>query len=71
VPDWFRDGQVRHLGPLGPQSAAEYGDWYARRMSFQGDGNTITTSKTYGAPSKSVSRTSIATWKADQFDAII
>ena len=37
VPDWFRDAKFGIWAHWGPQSAAEYGDWYARRMYFQGE----------------------------------
>ena len=32
VPDWFRDAKFGIWAHWGPQSAPEYGDWYARRM---------------------------------------
>ena len=36
VPDWFRDAKFGIWAHWGPQSAAEYGDWYARNMYMEG-----------------------------------
>jgi len=36
VPDWYRDAKFGIWAHWGPQSAAEYGDWYARNMYMQG-----------------------------------
>jgi alpha-L-fucosidase len=69
VPDWFRDAKFGIWAHWGPQSAAEYGDWYARRMYFQGERQYEYHVKTYGHPSKFGFKDVISTWKADQFDA--
>ncbi len=69
VPEWFRDAKFGIWAHWGPQSAAEYGDWYARRMYFQGERQYNYHVKTYGHPSKFGFKDIIATWKADQFDA--
>jgi alpha-L-fucosidase len=69
VPEWFRDAKFGIWAHWGPQSAAEYGDWYARRMYFQGERQYNYHVKTYGHPSKFGFKDVIATWKADQFDA--
>jgi alpha-L-fucosidase len=68
VPDWFRDAKFGIWAHWGPQSAAEYGDWYARRMYFQGERQYEYHVKTYGHPSKFGFKDVIATWKADKFD---
>jgi alpha-L-fucosidase len=68
VPEWFRDAKFGIWAHWGPQSAAEYGDWYARRMYFQGERQYQYHVKTYGHPSKFGFKDVIATWKADQFD---
>ena len=60
--------EVRHLGALGPQSAAEYDDWYARRMYVPGEPQYEYHLKTYGHPSKFGFKDVIATWKAAKFD---
>ena len=36
VPAWFRDAKFGIWAHWGPQSAAEYGDWYARNLYVQG-----------------------------------
>ena len=68
VPDWFRDAKFGIWAHWGPQSAAEYGDWYAHRMYFQGERQYNYHVKTYGHPSKFGFKDIIATWKADKFD---
>ena len=68
VPDWFRDAKFGIWAHWGPQSAAEMGDWYARRMYFQGERQYEYHVKTYGHPSKFGFKDVIATWKADQWD---
>jgi alpha-L-fucosidase len=69
IPDWFRDAKFGIWAHWGPQSAAEYGDWYARRMYVQGERQYEYHVKTYGHPSKFGFKDVIATWKAEQFDA--
>ena len=36
IPDWFRDAKFGIWAHWGPQSAPEYGDWYARNMYLEG-----------------------------------
>ncbi|MGH2644093.1 MAG: alpha-L-fucosidase, partial [Chitinophagaceae bacterium] len=36
IPEWFRDAKFGIWAHWGPQSAPEYGDWYARNMYMQG-----------------------------------
>ena len=36
APEWFRDAKFGIWAHWGPQSAAEYGDWYARNMYIEG-----------------------------------
>jgi len=68
VPQWFRDAKFGIWAHWGPQSAAEYGDWYARNMYLQGSRQYNYHVKTYGHPSKFGFKDVIATWKADKFD---
>ena len=68
IPDWFRDAKFGIWAHWGPQSAAEYGDWYARNMYMQGSRQYEYHVKTYGHPSKFGFKDVIATWKADKFD---
>src|SRR5438094_683069 len=52
IPDWFRDAKFGIWAHWGPQSAVEYGDWYARTMYLQGGREYNYHVKTYGHPSK-------------------
>jgi alpha-L-fucosidase len=69
VPGWFRDAKFGIWAHWGPQSAAEYGDWYARNIYIQGNRQYEHHVKTYGHPSKFGFKDIIQTWKADKFDA--
>ncbi|HEX8920867.1 MAG TPA: alpha-L-fucosidase [Pyrinomonadaceae bacterium] len=69
VPEWFRDAKFGIWAHWGPQSATEYGDWYARNMYIQGEWQYEHHVKTYGHPSKFGFKDIIPTWKADKFDA--
>ena len=51
-PEWFRDAKFGIWAHWGPQSAAEYDDWYARRMYVPGEPQYEYHLKTYGPPSK-------------------
>jgi alpha-L-fucosidase len=68
VPEWFRDAKFGIWAHWGPQSAAEYGDWYARNMYMQGSRQYEYHVKTYGHPTQFGFKDVIATWKADKFD---
>src|SRR5256884_4820366 len=52
IPDWYRDAKFGIWAHWGPQSAAEYGDWYARRMYIEGEWQYKHHVQTYGHPSK-------------------
>jgi len=69
VPDWYRDAKFGMWAHWGPQSAAEYDDWYARRMYIEGEAQYVYHLKTYGHPSKFGFKDVINTWKAAKFDA--
>ncbi len=69
VPDWFRDAKFGIWAHWGPQSAAEYGDWYARNMYVEGSKQYKYHVSKYGHPSKFGFKDIIPTWKAEQFDA--
>jgi len=69
APDWFRDAKFGIFCHWGPQSAAEYGDWYARRMYIEGEPQYKHHLEHYGHPSKTGFAGVIDSWKADQFDA--
>ncbi len=68
VPDWYRDAKFGIWAHWGPQSAVEYGDWYARNMYIQGNKQYEYHVKTYGHPTKVGFKDLIPTWKADRFD---
>src|SRR5215212_10870210 len=69
IPDWFRDAKFGIWAHWGPQSAVEYGDWYARNMYLQGNKQYDYHIKTYGHPSKFGFKDTIPAWKAEKFDA--
>ncbi len=69
MPDWFADAKLGMWNHWGPQSAAEYGDWYARRMYVQGEPQYQHHLEHYGHPSKTGFVDVIKSWKADRFDA--
>jgi alpha-L-fucosidase len=69
MPDWFADAKLGMWNHWGPQSAAEYGDWYARRMYVPGEPQYQHHLERYGHPSKTGFVDVIKSWKADKFDA--
>src|SRR5271157_3360089 len=69
VPEWFRDAKFGIWAHWGAQSAAEYGDWYARRMYIEGEPQYNHHLQHYGHPSKTGFADVIKSWKADKFDA--
>jgi len=68
VPDWFRDAKFGIWAHWGPQSAPEYGDWYARNMYMEGHRQYKYHLTHYGHPSKFGFKDVISTWKAEKFD---
>ncbi len=68
IPAWFRDAKFGIWAHWGPQSAVEYGDWYARNMYIQGQKQYEYHVKTYGHPSKFGFKDTIPAWKAEKFD---
>ena len=68
VPDWFRDAKFGIWAHWGPQSAPEYGDWYARNMYLEGQKQYKYHLQKYGHPSKFGFKDVIPTWKAEKFD---
>ena len=67
-PDWFRNAKFGMWAHWGPQSAAEYGDWYARNLYIQGSRQNRYHVKTYGHPSKFGYKDIIPTWHGKEFD---
>jgi alpha-L-fucosidase len=68
VPEWFRDAKFGIWAHWGPQSAPEYGDWYARNMYIEGGKQYKYHVGKYGHPSKFGFKDVIPTWKAEKFD---
>jgi alpha-L-fucosidase len=69
IPDWFRDAKFGIWAHWGPQSAVEYGDWYARNMYIEGHKQNKYHIEKYGHPSKFGFKDTIPAWKAEKFDA--
>ena len=67
-PDWFRDGKFGIWAHWGPQAVPGDGDWYARKMYWEGDGDYVDHLKIYGHPSKSGYKDIIPLWKAEKWD---
>jgi alpha-L-fucosidase len=68
VPDWYRDAKFGIWAHWGPQSHAEYGDWYARGMYEEGSRQYKHHVETYGHPSKFGYKDLAVTWKGENFD---
>ena len=68
IPAWYCDAKFGIWAHWGPQSAPEFGDWYARNMYIQGHRQYNYHVKTYGHPSKFGFKDLIPTWKAENFD---
>ncbi len=68
VPNWFRDAKFGIWSHWGPQSAIEYGDWYARNMYMQGSPDYLYQCETYGHPSKVGYKDLVDIWKAAKWD---
>jgi alpha-L-fucosidase len=68
VPEWFRDAKFGIWAHWGPQSAVEFGDWYARKMYEQGSPQYAYHLAHYGHPSRFGFKDTIPMWKAERFD---
>jgi alpha-L-fucosidase len=68
VPEWFRDAKFGIWAHWGPQSAAEYGDWYARNMYIQDSDQYKYHVRTFGHPSKFGHKDICRMWKGDRFE---
>jgi len=75
-PEWFRDAKFGIWAHWGPQSVAEYGDWFARSMYIQGnttwyEGKEPTYTyhlKKYGHPSEFGYKDLIPLFTAEKWD---
>jgi len=68
IPEWFRDAKFGIWAHWGPQSAAEYGDWYARNIYIQGSDQNKYHVATFGHPSKFGHKDICRMWKGDKFE---
>jgi len=68
IPEWFRDAKFGIWAHWGPQSAIEYGDWYARTMYQEGSKQYLYHCETYGHPSKVGYKDLVNNWKAAKWD---
>ena len=67
-PKWFTDGKLGIWAHWGPQAVPMEGDWYAKRMYVQGDGDYKHHLATYGHPSEKGYKDIIPLWKAEKWD---
>ena len=69
VPNWYRDAKFGIWAHWGPESAPEFGDWYAQRMYIEGNPTYKYHLENYGHPSKfgykDICR---GVWKGNKFD---
>jgi len=68
VPDWFRDAKFGIWAHWGPQCQPERGDWYARQMYAQGNGQYEDHLARYGHPSIAGFKDIIHAWKAEHWN---
>jgi alpha-L-fucosidase len=68
IPEWYRDAKFGIWSHWGPQSAIEFGDWYARIMYQEGTPQYLYHVETYGHPSKVGYKDLVNNWKAAKWD---
>jgi alpha-L-fucosidase len=68
VPEWFRDAKFGIWAHWGPQCQAEAGDWYARNMYIEGQGQYKFHLQHFGHPSEFGFKDVIRQWKAEKWD---
>jgi len=69
IPEWFRDAKFGIWAHWGPQSAPEFGDWYARNLYIDKTDQYKHHVATYGHPSKFGYKDIIPRWTGANFDA--
>ncbi len=69
IPEWFRDAKLGIWAHWGPQSAPEFGDWYARNIYIDKTDQYRHHVATYGHPSKFGYKDIIPLWTGANFDA--
>ena len=68
VPSWWREAKLGAWSHWDPQSAAEYGDWYARNMYVEGHDQYRYHLEHYGHPSEFGYKDLCNEWKTDLWD---
>jgi alpha-L-fucosidase len=68
IPEWYRDAKFGIWSHWGPQSAVEFGDWYARTMYQEGSPQYLYHVETYGHPSKVGFKDLVNNWHAAKWD---
>ena len=68
TPEWFRDAKFGIWAHWGPQCQPEDGDWYARDMYLEGNGQYKSHLANYGHPSTNGFKDIIHVWKAENWD---
>jgi alpha-L-fucosidase len=68
VPEWYQDAKFGIWAHWGPQCEPEAGDWYARNMYIEGDGQYKNHLWRYGHPSVAGFKDIIPLWTADKWD---
>ncbi|GAA0548371.1 alpha-L-fucosidase [Rhizomicrobium palustre] len=68
TPEWFRDAKFGLWAHWGPQCVPEAGDWYARQMYVQGNGQYDQHVAKFGHPADTGFMDVIGKWKAEKFD---
>ena len=67
-PEWFRDAKFGIWAHWSAQCVPEQGDWYARQMYFQGNGDYDYQVAHYGHPSKVGFKDIDRLWHAERWD---
>ena len=68
VPEWYQDAKFGIWAHWGPQCQPEDGDWFARGMYMQGDGQYNFHVWKYGHPSVAGFKDILPLWTADKWD---
>jgi alpha-L-fucosidase len=68
APEWFRDRKFGIWSHWGPQCQPEAGDWYARHMYVEGNGQNKIHVEKYGHPSEFGFKDVIREWKAEKWN---
>ena len=67
-PEWFKDAKFGIWAHWGPQCQAEYGDWYARFMYYEGSSQYNYHLNHFGSPKDYGLKELCNAWKADQWN---